>query len=202
MSSTPTPDPAVAVAAAEATEGAIPSPDPPPPPAQELEAVPGHSHGGITPLRERPSEDPQVEADAKPKALSGWLWKKAGGGKDSGSMFSLTGRNWKRRWFTLQDGVFRYFEEPMGSGFSGFVPGKGKALWVGDLREAGKGEDGKLKASSGYDSNRQRAVLSVSFGDRLLTLGTAPGEQNPADMGVLAAWEAALEEHHRWCGDE
>ena len=112
-------------------------------------------------------------------------------------MFSLTGRNWKRRWFTLQDGVFRYFEEPMGSGFSGFVPGKGKALWVGDLREAGKGEDGKLKASSGYDSNRQRAVLSVSFGDRLLTLGTAPGEQNAADLGVLATWEAALEEHYK-----
>jgi len=179
------------------------------PPQQEFSSVPGPPslHGGTPSFRERPTskEEEEEEEEETMPSLSGWLWKKAGGGKESSSsMFSgLTGRNWKRRWFSLERGVFGYWEEPTtdkGEGSSGgrggFIRGSGLALWSGDLRDAGTGVDGSLRAHSGYDPSRKRAVLSVGFGDRLLTLGTPPGEQNAADLSVLAAWEEALNKHH------
>jgi len=155
-------------------------------------------------MKERPSEKANAEDNGPPGGISGWLYKKAGGGKEEKSVFSfsgLTGNNWKRRWFTLKDAVFGYYEAPVAEGEKGFTRGKGKAIWMGDLTHA-VAQEGKLAASSYYNTQKKRTVLNVNFHDRILTLGTAPGEQNQADLGVLAAWEEALAKHHVWATTE
>ena len=161
---------------------------------EELVAEPGHSHGMITP---RVMEEPDAEVEDVPAGISGYLWKKAGGEAGGGS-FRLTGRNWKRRWFTLQKGVFAYYAgpRPQSKGEKGFTEGEGKPIWVGSLKTALKNASGGLQCSSGY--NGKRTILEVAFRDRVLTMGTAPGDQNKSDKDVLEFWQNTLIAHHRY----
>ena len=42
----------------------------------------------------------------------------------------------------------------------------------------------------------------ISFVDRLLKLGTAPGEQNQSDRVVLQYWHEAIIKHHQFATDK
>jgi len=154
-----------------------------------------------------------LRAAPMPMAISGWLWKKAGGDPDRASRsLSPVGRNWKRRWFTLEHGRLAYFERPMarkpdqsaaGSGggteeIPTFESGGGTALWEGELQKAKVKREGKLDIQGRHDVSKRRMVLDIRFEGRTLTVGTAPGEQTEQDTLVLEAWKRNLEKHHAW----
>jgi len=129
-----------------------------------------------------------------PLPLSGWLWKKAGGGNKE--TFSLGGRNWNRRWFTLNNGVLSYFEDPSEKIQKGFTKGAGKPIWSGDLRSKGD-----LKCDSKWDGSKKRSVLQVAFKSRILTVGSSLTETEKArreEAAVLRSWEQSLLKHHSW----
>lgn len=152
---------------------------------------PGQTSGRITP-RERASSNVSAPADT-----AGWLWKKAGGGDKAGTSFSLTGRNWKKRWFTLKGSILAYYEHASGPDGK-FMAGQGKPLWSGDLRVAKVTPAGDLLANLKYEDAKNRTVLEVNFKDRLLRLGTSPGDQNQSDRTVLQYWHEALNKHHKF----
>jgi len=168
------------------------------PTTDELEAMPGHSHGNITPrVRE-------MDEDGEPTAISGWLWKKAGG--ETGiSMSHLIGRNWKRRWFTLKKGTLSYYEGYENGHASNddnvhvWTEGEGTPLWEGNLKTALMTPNGTLKCVESHQQGPgKRIVLDVHFEKRTLVIGTAPGGFNQSDLEIIAFWKETLIKHHLW----
>lgn len=145
-----------------------------------------------------------VPTPSPPTPMSGWLWKKAGGGKKES--FSLAGRNWNRRWFTLDNGLFSYFEDPAEGGLkrhAGFTKGAGKPIWSGDLRTAPSqvNEDGSLKSETVWDDAKKRTILQIGFKNRVLTMGSSSTQTEKAkreEAAVLRTWEESIQAHHRW----
>ena len=173
-------------------------------PSEEKEEEEGHSHGHITPRISSPDVQYSPRSIAPPADTSGWLWKKAGGnaeGTPKSTSFSLTGRNWKKRWFTLKGPILSYYENASGPDGK-FAPGQGTPLWQGDLKKAKTNNSGELLASLRFEPHKNRTVLMISFVDRLLKLGTAPGEQNQSDRVVLQYWHEAIIKHHQFATDK
>jgi len=129
---------------------------------------------------------------------SGYLWKKAGGKAGT----SPRRNNWNRRWFVLQGSKLEYYEDEAAERANPNPRGKSKPTWEGDIVEAQcETGGGTLMCETGWDDKSGRYVLSVSFGDRVLKIGTdkgISGEEKEARLRELKQWEFTICKHHAY----
>ena len=120
----------------------------------------------------------------EPNAKSGFLWKKAGGKTGASPRRS----NWNRRWFKLEGPRLAYFEDQEADGM--------EPAWEGDLTYAQVDpETETLQCEIHFDEKSRRFVMSITFTDRVLRIGTAKDikeEEKEEQLKRLRQWEWSL----------